>query len=195
MGTRELLELLNYDSSKKTKPIKVQPWMLYVLDELPRQRSVKHAKEIFEKRKREEPLLRKLQLYREKQHRDKQIAIEATKAELRAEYERNFKVRQQQIKENEEKRKNQHAVQLNHCAELKKMITAKEAAVAKRRADFVQSGKDQHHEQNNELRALAGVRDQKIAQLRKMGVPEKYIAELSGFDPKKALSTDYKRGC
>ena len=59
---------------------------------------------------------------------------------------------------------------------------------------FLAEGPEQHQREARELEHLARIKEQKLAKLRRMGVPDKYMAELTQFDPKKALITDYKRG-
>lgn len=58
----------------------------------------------------------------------------------------------------------------------------------------MKSGRANEIKANAELKGLNEIKVKKIEELRKMGVPDKYLAELSKFDPETALLNDYKLG-
>ena len=49
-------------------------------------------------------------------------------------------------------------------------------------------------EKEAHLAHLNGIKAKKIQELRDAGVPEQYLSELDGFDPRKVLLADYKKG-
>ena len=59
---------------------------------------------------------------------------------------------------------------------------------------FVKLGIAAEKEKEAHLAHLNGIKAKKIQELRETGVPERYLSELDGFDPRKVLLADYKKG-
>ncbi len=135
-----------------------------------------------------------LQKYRAMQQVAKEYAVQEIRREEEEEYNRNYAVRKSAIAKAEEQENALHSRKLAHRDDLKATVKQREAQERDAQKTFVTSGHEYVKKTSAELQNLNEVKQRKIEELRSMGVPERYLAELDRFDPEQALLQDYKRG-
>jgi len=163
----------------------------------------KRAAEAHERKARERELreaeerrakIAELQKYRAMQQLAKEYAVQEIRREEEEEYNRNYAVRKAQLAKAEEAERRLHNQKIRHRDSLKQSINQRDAQRKESQKTFVTSGHEYVKKSAAELRNLNQVKARKIEELRGLGVPEKYLAELDKFDPEMALLNDYKLG-
>lgn len=152
-----------------------------------RERDLREAEE---RRKK----IAELQKYRAMQQLAQQHAKAAVREEAEAAYNRNYAVRKEAYHKAKEEEKRVHDRRIKHRDDLKASIIERDRLRKDMQQTFLKSGHHNTKKTAQELDELNQIKARKISELRKMGVPEKYLAELDKFDPEQALLTDYKRG-
>lgn len=135
-----------------------------------------------------------MMIAREAQMRDqeKMMAVEARRQ--KAEFEANLKASEEEIART---RKEEHEVLIKnhkHKDDILSMINEREAEARERRREWNQRGEDSQKAIAAEVEAIRKIRDRKVEELLKTGVPERYTVELQKFDPEDALKKDYRLG-
>lgn len=163
----------------------------------------KRAAEENERRARERDLkearekakaVEKLQEFRLMQKAAKKASVAAADELNRQEFYRNADQRRKELakvkkeQELEEKKRNAHKLSL--LADINERERKAKAA----QQAFVKLGIAAEREKEAHLAHLNGIKAKKIQELRETGVPERYLSELDGFDPRKVLLADYKKG-
>lgn len=163
----------------------------------------KRAAEENERRARERDLkearekakaVEELQQFRHMQEAARKRTVEAAEEINRKEFYTNADRRRKDLakvkeeQEKEEKKRNAHKLSL--IAD----IQQREARRKEAQQAFVKLGIAAEKEKEAHLAHLNGIKAAKIQQLRDAGVPEQYLSELDGFDPRKVLLADYKKG-
>lgn len=163
----------------------------------------KRAAEANERKARERDLreaeerrakIEELQKYRGLQQLAKDYAVQDIRREEEEEYNRNYAVRKAQLAKTEEARALLHHQKVRHRDDLKNSIDEREGQRKEAQTTFVTSGHTHVKRSAEELAALNEIKARKISELRAMGVPHKYLAELNKFDPEATLLNDYKLG-
>lgn len=163
----------------------------------------KRAAEENERRARERDLkeaaekakaIRELQQFRRMQEQAKKASVAAADELNRQEFYANAERRRKDLakvkkeQELEEKKRNEHKLSL--IAD----INQREQKAKDAQRAFVKLGIAAEAEKEAHLAHLNGIKAKKIQELRDAGVPEQYLSELDGFDPRKVLLADYKKG-
>lgn len=128
---------------------------------------------------RAEAINEELSLARKKQTAEKERRLaEQAKAE-RDEFDRIIEV--QILQEDAEKMKqaNEHKSRMEHCEELRNQIAAREEKALQERRGQLEEGNFIRQQLAAERKKLEGIKDRKITELKKSGVPEKYWSELA----------------
>lgn len=152
-----------------------------------RQRELREAEE---RRKKIEDL----QKYRAMQQLAQVHAVQEVRREEEEEYNRNYAVRKKNYAKAQEDLKRLHDRRIKHRDDLKQSIIDRDRHRKETQQNFITLGHATFKKTEKELDELNQIKARKIAELRQIGVPEKYLAELDKFDPEQALLTDYKRG-
>jgi len=139
---------------------------------------VAREKEAVEKKKVDERnaelvYARKLQ----QQEKERRLAEQA-KYE-RDEFERIIEVQMQQEDAEKVKQAEGKKVRMQHCEELKQQIAAREEKSLQDRRNALEEGNIVRTDLAAERRKLEAIKERKIAELKKQGVPEKYWSELA----------------
>jgi hypothetical protein len=135
-----------------------------------------------------------LQKYRTMQQLAKKYATDAILADEKEAYARNYDVRKAALAKSDAQEQALHQRKMNHRDDLKASINQREAQRRDGQRNFVASGHAFVKKTTEELQNLNDIKSRKIKELRGMGIPEQYLAELDKFDPEQALLQDYKRG-
>jgi len=163
----------------------------------------KRAAEENERRARERDLkearekakaVEKLQEFRLMQKKAKKASVAAADELNRQEFYANADRRRKGLakvkKEQEKEEKKRNAHKLSLIADINERERKKKEA----QQAFVKLGIAAEKEKEAHLAHLNGIKAKKIQELRETGVPERYLSELDGFDPRKVLLADYKKG-
>merc|ERR1719408_78544 len=97
----------------------------------------------------------------------------------RDEFERIIAVQMQQEDAERTRQKEEQTMRQQHAAELRCQIAAREERCLQDRRDFLEEGNVIRSQIGAERKKLEKIKDRKITQLQKAGVPEKYWAELA----------------
>merc|ERR1711964_939557 len=97
----------------------------------------------------------------------------------RDEFERIIKVQMQQEDAERTRHDEEHHMRIQHAAELRCQIAAREEKALQERRDFLEEGNVVRAQITAERKKLEKIKDRKINLLQKAGVPEKYWAELA----------------
>jgi hypothetical protein len=97
----------------------------------------------------------------------------------RDEFERIIQVQLQQEEAERQKHAEEKAVRMQHNHELRQQILASEEKTLQVRRNFLEEGNTVRTTISNERKRLEKIKARKIDELKKVGVPEKYWAELA----------------
>jgi len=97
----------------------------------------------------------------------------------RDEFDRIINVQMEQEGAERQRQADERDKRVNHSQELRSQIVAREEKSYQERRDFLEEGNSVRATVAADRKHLEGIKAQKIAQLKKDGVPEKYWAELS----------------
>jgi len=97
----------------------------------------------------------------------------------RDEYDRIVEVQVQQEDAERTRRAEEKEVRKLHCQDLKRQIGAREEKALQERRDFLEEGNGARAAIGSERKKLEKIKTQKIDELQKGGIPEKYWAELA----------------
>lgn len=163
----------------------------------------KRAAEENERRARERDLkeaqdkaraVEELQRFRLMQQKAREQSVAKAEELNRNEFYANAESRRKDLakvkKEQKEDEKKRNAHKLSLISDIRQREAKKKAA----QQAFVKLGVAAEKEKEEYLAHLNAIKAKKIQQLRDTGVPEQYLSELDGFDPRKVLLADYKKG-
>ena len=116
---------------------------------------------------------------RKKQTAEKERRLaEQAKAE-RDEFDRIIEVQILQEDAEKMKQSNELKARMEHCEELRNQIAAREEKALQERRGQLEEGNFIRAQLAVERKKLEGIKDRKITELKKSGVPEKYWSELA----------------
>merc|ERR1712232_581719 len=135
---------------------------------------------------------------KERMERDRQCAINDELAEARKqqqaekerrlgeqakferdEFERIIQVQLQQEEAERQRQAEERAMRIQHSSELRNQIGAREEKALQERRNFLEEGNTVRATVGSERKKLEKIKGRKIDELKKVGVPEKYWAELA----------------
>lgn len=123
-------------------------------------------------------MLQDIMLSREEQKKQReQVQAEAAQSE-KMQFERILAV--QRAAENAEiaKESDAHQKRISHNEDIRRQIAENEEMRARRRQEFLEEGNKIRYQKQLEIKRLEAIKQRKIAELQRSGVPEKYLAEL-----------------
>lgn len=135
-----------------------------------------------------------LHQFRHMQQEAQERAVAAAEELNRKEFYANAATRKADLDRVERQQHEQEKMRNKHKQSLISDIKQREARVKQTKQDFVKMGIAAEMEKEKYLGHLNSIKAGKIEQLRQAGVPERYLSELSNFDPRKVMLSDYKRG-
>merc|ERR1719472_536626 len=97
----------------------------------------------------------------------------------RDEFERIIQVQMQQEEAERQRQEEEKGLRLQHASEIRQQIAAREERAMQERRDFLEEGNVVRAQIGAERKKLEKIKERKISQLQKAGVPEKYWAELA----------------
>jgi len=97
----------------------------------------------------------------------------------RDEFERIIQVQMQQEEAERQRQGEEHGLRIQHASEIRHQIAAREERALQERRDFLEEGNVIRAQIGAERKKLEKIKERKIAQLQKAGVPEKYWSELA----------------
>merc|ERR1719174_1149022 len=97
----------------------------------------------------------------------------------RDEFERIIQVQLQQEEAERQRQAEEKAMRVQHSSELRNQIGAREEKALQERRNFLEEGNVVRAQVAAERRKLERIKSRKIDELKKVGVPEKYWAELA----------------
>jgi len=148
----------------------------------------KRANEAAERAAREKEALEKsrmdarnaeLVVARKLQQQEKERRLAEQAKFERDEFERIIDVQMQQEDAERTKQAEEQKLRNNHCQELMQQIAAREEKALQERRNQLEEGNINRAEMASERRKLEGIKAQKLAEMKKQGVPEKYCAQLA----------------
>merc|ERR1719313_1499716 len=120
--------------------------------------------------RRLEALHMELHEARKQQQAEKERRLAKQAKFERDEFERIIQVQMQQEEEK--------GLRIQHASEIRQQIAAREERAMQERRDFLEEGNVVRAQISAERKKLEKIKERKISQLQKAGVPEKYWAEL-----------------
>jgi len=163
----------------------------------------KRAAEENERRARERDLkeaqdkaraVEELQRFRLMQQKAREEAVARAEELNRNEFYANADRRRKDLAKVKKTQKGEELKRNAHKLSLISDISQREARRKEAQQAFVKLGVAAEKEKEAHLAHLNSIKAKKIQQLRDTGVPEQYLSELDGFDPRKVLLADYKKG-
>merc|ERR1712125_68179 len=97
----------------------------------------------------------------------------------RDEFERIIQVQLQQEEAERQRQAEEKAMRIQHSSELRNQIGAREEKALQERRNFLEEGNTVRATVGSERKKLEKIKSRKIDELKKVGVPEKYWAELA----------------
>jgi len=132
-----------------------------------------------QERDRIEAINEELSLARKKQTAEKERRLaEQAKAE-RDEFDRIIEVQILQEDAERQKQTDEQKARMMHCEELRQQIAMREEKALQERRGQLEEGNHIRMELNKERKKLEGIKNRKISELKRAGVPEKYWSELA----------------
>jgi len=155
-----------------------------------RQARQRELKELNDAKSRQSELMRfnRLQALAKKQ------VLEQAEDLDRQEFQRNYEFRKTELENFNKVKQTKHLRRIGNSKEIREQISIREGKRQNKKSEFRAAGSKVQREGMNHIEKLRSIKNKKIAELKKMGVPQKYVSELHHHDPLKALLTDYKRG-
>mmetsp|Transcript_15984 Transcript_15984/g.42017 ORF Transcript_15984/g.42017 Transcript_15984/m.42017 type:complete len:526 (-) Transcript_15984:66-1643(-) len=141
------------------------------------ERAARH-KESREKTHQEE-INRELMVARQRQQNEKERRLGEQAKFERDEFERIIEVQMQQEEAERQRQAEEKEMRVAHSKELKHQIGAREEKAYQERRDYLEEGNSVRAQICSERKKLESIKDRKISELKKTGVPEKYWAELA----------------
>mmetsp|Transcript_7369 Transcript_7369/g.16687 ORF Transcript_7369/g.16687 Transcript_7369/m.16687 type:complete len:525 (-) Transcript_7369:301-1875(-) len=134
-----------------------------------------------EKREKErlEEMNRELALARQRQQAEKERRLGEQAKHERDEFERIIEVQMQQEAAERQRQVEEREMRVQHSKELKSQIAAREEKAYQERRDYLEEGNSCRAQIGCERKKLEKIKERKIDELKKCGVPEKYWAELA----------------
>jgi len=139
---------------------------------------VAREKEMQEK-KRLEAINAELAVARKQQQAEKERSLAEQAKFERDEFERIIEVQMQQESAEKQRQYEEKEMRMQHVEELRLQIAAREEKALQERRDFLEEGNVIRAQIGAERKKLEKVKERKIADLKRAGVPEKYWAELA----------------
>merc|ERR1711988_287815 len=114
---------------------------------------------------------------KQKAEKDRRLGEQARHE--RDEFERIIGVQMQQEVAEKQKQVEQKQRRMQHVEELRAQIQAREEVAMQTRKTCLEEGKALKSDDGTERRKLEKIKEKKLEELKKIGVPEKYWAELA----------------
>merc|ERR1719478_9173 len=154
------------------------------MDALRAKRAVEAAERVarekeLQERRRIEAINKELAAARQQQQAEKERRLAEQAKFERDEFERIIEVQMQQEEAERHRQSEEHRMRRKHVDELRGQISAREERSLQDRRDFLEEGNVVRAQIGAERRKLERIKDRKIVDLKKNGVPEKYCAELA----------------
>lgn len=130
-------------------------------------------------KRRQENINAELGAARKQQQAEKERRLGEQAKFERDEFERIIQVQMQQEEAERQRQAEEAQMRRRHAAELRSQIAAREESSLQERRDFLEEGNQIRSQIGNERKKLEKIKGEKIADLEKAGVPEKYRAELA----------------
>merc|ERR1719247_1665266 len=139
---------------------------------------VARQKELQEKQ-RLEAINAELMEARKQQQAEKERRLAEQAKFERDEFERIIEVQMQQEDAEKQRQSEEKGMRKAHVEELRAQIGAREEKALQERRDFLEEGNVIRSQISSERKKLEKIKSRKIEELKKVGVPEKYWAELA----------------
>merc|ERR1719265_1731037 len=139
---------------------------------------VARQKELQEKQ-RLEAINAELMEARKQQQAEKERSLAEQAKFERDEFERIIEVQMQQESAEKQRQYEEKSMRMQHVDELRQQIAAREEKALQNRRDFLEEGNVIRAQIGAERKKLEKIKERKIEDLKKAGVPEKYWAELA----------------
>merc|ERR1719198_1142819 len=130
-------------------------------------------------RDRQDAINEELAVARQQQQAEKERRLGEQAKFERDEFERIIQVQLQQEEAERQRQNEEKAIQVQHASELRNQIGAREEKALQERRNFLEEGNTVRATIGSERKKLEKIKGRKIEELKKVGVPEKYWAELA----------------
>merc|ERR1712151_1203319 len=130
-------------------------------------------------RDRQDAINDKLSEARKQQQAEKERRLGEQAKFERDEFERIIQVQLQQEEAERQRQAEEKAMRVQHASELRNQIGAREEKALQERRNFLEEGNTVRATIGSERKKLEKIKSRKIDELKKVGVPEKYWAELA----------------
>eukprot|EP00939_MAST-03C_sp_MAST-3C-sp1_P003069 g3069.t1 len=150
----------------------------------------RELREAAERKRRQEELMS----FNRLQHLGKKYAMSQAESLDREEFKRNNDHMKKELSRFNAEKQRRHEARVQNARDVRQQIKEREALRRKQQKDFIESGKYAVKDNAQHMAKLNRIKAEKIAELKKMGVPDRYCSELAHHDPERAILNDYKRG-
>merc|ERR1719352_297872 len=174
----ERLKALKMYEEREKKRVTDQRRGAQVIIEQIKDRQAQREKEEAEQR-RLDAIHAELHEARKQQQAEKERRLAEQAKFERDEFERIIQVQMQQEEAERQRQGEEHGLRLQHASEIRHQIAAREERALQERRDFLEEGNVIRAQIGAERKKLEKIKERKIAQLQKAGVPEKYWSELA----------------
>jgi len=154
------------------------------MDALRAKRAVEAAERVarekeMQEKKRLEAINAELAEARKQQQAEKERSLAEQAKFERDEFERIIEVQMQQEAAEKQRQYEEKGMRMQHVEELRLQIAAREEKALQERRDFLEEGNVIRAQIGAERKKLEKIKERKIEELKRAGVPEKYWAELA----------------
>ena len=111
----------------------------------------------------------------------------------RAEFERNNVHLTRELARFNADKKRRHDARIANRNQIQEQIVEREKKRRESLKRFIESGKEAVRDNEIHIKKLNRIKKEKVEELKRMGVPSKYCAELLHHDPEKSILNDYRR--
>merc|ERR1719409_1103421 len=132
-----------------------------------------------QEKKRLEAINAELAEARKQQQAEKERSLAEQAKFERDEFERIIEVQMQQESAEKQRQYEEKGMRMQHVEELRLQIAAREEKALQERRDFLEEGNVIRAQIGAERKKLEKIKERKIEELKRAGVPEKYWAELA----------------
>lgn len=112
----------------------------------------------------------------------------------RTEFTRNHDFMKKEMERVKNEKHGKHERRKRNAKKIRNQISEREKLRKYKKNEFLRAGDLAQRSNMAHINNLNSIKQKKIDELQRLGVPQKYISELNHHDPQKALLTDYKRG-
>ena len=111
----------------------------------------------------------------------------------RVEFERNNVHLTRELARFNADKKRRHDARIANRNQIQEQIVEREKKRRESLKRFIESGKEAVRDNERHMKKLNRIKKEKVEELKRMGVPSKYCAELLHHDPERSILNDYKR--